>query len=291
MLLRSNNNLSSTEFLEISPADEDKIGPGQVVRTSFGVKGSKVEIQWVFEYGDWRISYVNMQKFAQLLSGGGTGVAGGTGGGGTGARQPAAPGRMGLEVFGGAGMKRVSGYTFDQYWITNGSGLAWTAGLLLDIPFSPFLGMSTGALATLKGANFNNTSYDPTLEVDYSIVYLEVPLLLRAGLPFAVSETSSIDLYVDVGLGFNLAVSKGGKLSGYTSSTLDTSSSTSLANINDTAFAFLADLGVEYAFSKSLALGAKLSYDSHLADDWDSSYATEGSFSNLTARAYLKLLF
>ena len=125
MLLRSNNDLSSIDFLEISPADVDKVGPGQVVRTTFALKGSKVEIQWVFEYGDWRIAYVNMQKFSQLLAGGtgGTGRTGGGGTGGGGTGQAAAPQRIGLEIFGGAGAKSATGSFFDSYTTTQSSGL------------------------------------------------------------------------------------------------------------------------------------------------------------------------
>ena len=292
MLLRSNNDLSSIDFLEISPADVDKVGPGQVVRTTFALKGSKVEIQWVFEYGDWRIAYVNMQKFAQLLAGGtgGTGRAGGGGTGGGGTGQAAAPQRIGLEIFGGAGAKSVSGDTFDQYWITNSSGFAWTAGMMVTIPFSPFFGMSTGAMATLKGANFDNTSYSPSLTVDFSIIYLELPLLLTAGIPFALSDTTSIDIYVGLGVGLNYAVSQGGEYSGYVSQTLTTSSSSDLSNLNDTAFSFIAEVGVEYAFSTSIAIGAALHYDGDLADDWNSSYTMEGSFSNVMGHVYLKLL-
>jgi len=73
MLLRSKNDLSSLEFKEINAADEDKIGQDKEIRTNFVFKdansrNTKVELTWIFEYGDWRISYVNMKKFAELLN-------------------------------------------------------------------------------------------------------------------------------------------------------------------------------------------------------------------------------
>ncbi len=293
MLLRGNNDLSSIEFLEISPADADRIGPGQTVRTTFTLKGTKVELQWVFEYGDWRVSYVNMQKFAQLLAGGSTGGAGGggTGAAGTGGSRGqlfASSKRMGLEIIGGAGSKSGTGSTLQNYWIDNGSGLAWTAGMQFTVPFSPFLGMSGGVLAALKGANFDNTSYSPSLTVDYSITYVQVPVLVRAGLPFLLGEEQILELYAAAGLGVNFVVDTTGELSGYQYTSLTSSDFTDL---NALAFSLLADIGLEYSFPGGLALGTAVRFDNHMDSDWSSASGVNMSFSNTTFNVYMKLLF
>ena len=75
MLLRSDNDLSTLEFREINAADEEKVGEGQAIRTIFTVRDERIEAKWIFEYGDWRISYVTMKRFAELLGG----VVAGTG--------------------------------------------------------------------------------------------------------------------------------------------------------------------------------------------------------------------
>jgi hypothetical protein len=69
MLLRGNGDVSSIEFKEINIADEDKVDGEQSIRTNFALKDAKVEIQWTYEYGDWRIDKVNMKRFTDLLNG------------------------------------------------------------------------------------------------------------------------------------------------------------------------------------------------------------------------------
>ena len=293
MLLRSKNDLSSLEFKEINASDEDKIGQDKEIRTNFifkdeNAKETKVELTWIFEYGDWRISYVNMKKFAELLAAAGGKPPEGSSGGQGEAAKTAVTKRMGLQFFGGAGSKSGSGSTLETSWIDNTSGFGWSAGMLLDVPFSANFAMSTGIIASLKGANFINTSYAPDLIVDHSILYAEVPLLLKLGLPLPLSNGRMLEFYVGGGAGINFIISKGGKLSGYTSQTLTDSDFTSL---NETVASFLVTGGMEYTFSSSMAIGVSVLWDQHISTDWNSASAVEMSYSNLTGCGYLKLLF
>jgi S1-C subfamily serine protease len=289
MRLRSKNDLSSLEFKEINASDEDKIGEGKEIRTNFTFKdananATKVELTWIFEYGDWRISYANMKRFDELMaaaagkapSGGGSSGGGGGGGSGTVTK------RMGLELLGAAGVESGSGAVVEASGTSNGNGFGWAAGAILDIPFSANFGISAGLTAATKGAHYTFISSGNTR--DFTIVYMEIPLLLKIGLPFVLSGGNIFEIYAGGGAAFNFVLDKSGDSSG----TSWTSADFTANGFKDTAFSFLVTVGIEYTLSPSMAIGGSILWDHNTASDFSSA---ELIFSNFTGCGYLKFLF
>lgn len=87
--------------------------------------------------------------------------------------------------------------------VDDGNRTGFTGGVFLDWGNSSPFGFQIGAAYTQKGAELD---FGDVLE-DFSLAYLEIPALLKVGLPLGYIKPS---VFGGVGLGFNVSCDSGG---------------------------------------------------------------------------------
>jgi hypothetical protein len=261
LYLSQSGDLSTISFEGISFADQDKIGTQPEIRTDFNIGGEKKEITWIFEYGHWRISRLQMGPLTE-----GTAPAPAyeeeqkEGGFLSRVTKPVTGDRVFLigvkPAFGESGAWGDT-YDYSPYYSVEGV-FSFSFGIEFEYALIPNLWLGTGLNYTRKGMYYERD--DITYEYYEYLGYIQVPMLVKFKRGF----------FVGGGLGLDIVTNSGGKEINYNTGAKQKLSSSYYSDLNGFNVSALATAGLEYLLQSSpIVVGFDINFDYHLLNDRD----------------------
>ncbi|MBN2739058.1 MAG: trypsin-like peptidase domain-containing protein [Spirochaetales bacterium] len=272
--------LSSIKFDNINYADMEKIGNSDYIRTNFLINEQKIEISWIYEYGHWRIDYMNL-NLKSSLSKRNNSISGASG---NNKMDPFERKLFSLNILLGGGSASATGTLKDLTDISIESIFSplFTGSVLLDIWFIDNLSLSFGIAYNTKGAviNFGIYNEDDTWNVNY----LQFPVFINFKWPNTYDYLSFIPKF-GAGIAYEQVLSVGGNIDYSEYSTESEALKTYYADLKNNNLSLLLKLGFNIFVSK-IGFGVSSIYEHQLYGDWETNHFIDSRNTNFTKLSF-----
>jgi len=279
-------NLNDVRFDGINPEDREKIDTANRIRTSFTIGDREREVVWIFEYGYWRIS--DMELYPLTRAGKLPGKTGVPEGEAPGAKAPYKRDIKSALIIGVKPAVGAAGAGGDEYdlsaYLEKSSIFNWSIGLTADYYISSGIWVTSGLNYIRKGMYYE-LYVDPAeygfdwLEVEEYVNYIQIPVMLKWSGGF----------FAGAGIGIDILVGSGGKAYNNDNNYNITLESNYYENLKKFNLSLLASMGWWYLLdNKKTVLGLELSADYHIFNDWKTTGDTKSRYHTYMVGGFVK---